>query len=154
MFITLSCILKTRSISLGPCSISLVSCLRVQRYTIYLNFPNIFISQTTLYNVIQHYSMLYQIFCAISLEISLFFSTFAVQLNKTLNYHIMIQTQSSFGRTELAQMYFPNILPCNAWQKMRALMLDIPELSILAKQKRRTFLPSEVNIIYQHLGHP
>ena len=66
----------------------------------------------------------------------------------------MNQKQTSFGRTELAQMYFPNILPCNAWQKLRTLMLDIPELSSLAKQKRRTFLPSEVNIIYQHLGRP
>ena len=63
-------------------------------------------------------------------------------------------TQSSFGRMELAQSYFPFLLPHSAWNKLKALMLDIPELSGFAKQKRRTFLPSEVSLIYQHLGHP
>ena len=55
---------------------------------------------------------------------------------------------------ELAQQYFPNIQPRSAWLKMRALMLEIPDLSAFATQKRRTFLPNEVNIIYQCLGHP
>ena len=63
-------------------------------------------------------------------------------------------TQTSFGRMELAQSYFPFLLPHSAWNKLKALMLDIPELSGFAKQKRRTFLPSEVSLIYQHLGHP
>ena len=66
----------------------------------------------------------------------------------------MIQHPTTIGRTELAQMYFPNILPCNAWQKLKALMLDDPALAPFATQKRRTFLPSEVNIIYQCLGCP
>ena len=64
------------------------------------------------------------------------------------------QTAQSFGRMELAQQYFPNIQPRSAWLKMRALMLEIPDLSAFATQKRRTFLPNEVNIIYQCLGHP
>ena len=64
------------------------------------------------------------------------------------------QSTKSYGRTELAQLYFPNILPCNAWQKLRVLMQEIPALSDLAKQKRRSFLPAEVNMIYQHLGRP
>ena len=51
----------------------------------------------------------------------------------------MTQTPKTLGRTELAQQYFPYILPHSAWQKFRA---------------RRSFLPAEVNIIYQHLGHP
>ena len=55
---------------------------------------------------------------------------------------------------ELAQSYFPFLLPHSAWNKLKALMLDDPELSGFVKQKRRTFLPSEVNIIYQHLGRP
>ena len=63
-------------------------------------------------------------------------------------------TQTSFGRMELAQSYFPFLLPHSAWNKLKALMLDEPELSGFVKQKRRTFLPSEVNIIYQHLGRP
>ena len=65
-----------------------------------------------------------------------------------------MESTKSYGRTELAQLYFPNILPCNAWQKLRMLMQEIPELSDLAKLKRRSFLPAEVNIIYQYLGRP
>ena len=60
----------------------------------------------------------------------------------------------TMGRTELATLYFPHIQPYNAWQKLRAMMQDYPGLSGYATQKRRTFLPSEVNIIYQTLGHP
>ena len=66
----------------------------------------------------------------------------------------MNQNQSCFGRMELAQAYFPYLLPRSAWQKLKSLMLDDPELSPLATQKRRTYLPAEVNIIYQHLGRP
>ena len=58
------------------------------------------------------------------------------------------------GRMELAQSYFPNILPCSTWQKFKSLLLDYPDLEGFATQRRRTFLPSEVNIIYQHLGQP
>ena len=102
--------------------------------------------------------MLYQTFCAFPLVISRIFSTFAVDLKlKQLMNNDQTTTknyQPTFGRTELAQQYFPYILPCNAWQKLKALMLDDPVLAPFATQKRRTFLPSEVNIIYQHLGHP
>ena len=57
------------------------------------------------------------------------------------------------GRMELAQSYFPYIQPRSAWLKFKSLLLEDPDLSGFAKQRRRTFLPSEVNIIYQHLGH-
>ena len=60
----------------------------------------------------------------------------------------------SLGRTQLAQMYFPYIQPKSAWEKLRALLLEDPALSHLTKLRRRTFLPAEVNIIYQHLGQP
>ena len=60
----------------------------------------------------------------------------------------------TMGRTQLAQMYFPFIQPKSAWEKLRALRLEDPALEHLAKLKRRTFLPLEVNIIYQHLGQP
>ena len=66
----------------------------------------------------------------------------------------MNQNKNSFGRTELAQQYFPNVLPNSAWHKFRALLEEFPELTPLATQKRRTYLPAEVNIIYQHLGRP
>ena len=63
-------------------------------------------------------------------------------------------SEPSMGRTELAQRYFPFIQPQNAWQKLRALLSENPALSYLTTIRRRSFLPSEVNIIYQHLGHP
>ena len=66
----------------------------------------------------------------------------------------MEKLPSSKGRMELAQQYFPNIQPRSAWLKFKSLLLEYPELSGLAQQRRRTFLPCEVNIIYQHLGHP
>ena len=56
------------------------------------------------------------------------------------------------GHTELAQRYFPFIQPKSAWEKLRALLAEDPALSHLARLRRRTFLPAEVNIIYQHLG--
>ena len=36
----------------------------------------------------------------------------------------MTQTPKTLGRTELAQQYFPYILPHSAWQKFRALLLE------------------------------
>ena len=70
----------------------------------------------------------------------------------------MIQNQAikttSMGRAELAAQYFPFIQPQSAWLKLKALLNDDPALSHLTQLKRRVFLPSEVNIIYQHLGHP
>ena len=62
--------------------------------------------------------------------------------------------QSSMGRMELAQSYFPYIQPRSAWLKFKTLLLEDPDLSGFATQRRRTYLPCEVNIIYQHLGRP
>ncbi len=61
---------------------------------------------------------------------------------------------SAIGRMELAQSYFPFLLPRSAWQKFKSLLLENPDLSGFAKQRRRTFLPSEVDTIYHHLGRP
>ena len=58
------------------------------------------------------------------------------------------------GRTELAARYFPFIQPKSAWEKLRTLLLEDPALAHLTTLKRRTFLPAEVNKIYQSLGHP
>jgi hypothetical protein len=58
------------------------------------------------------------------------------------------------GRTELAMHYFPHIQPQSAYLKLKSLLSETPALEHLAKLKRRTFLPSEVNIIYQHHGQP
>ena len=55
---------------------------------------------------------------------------------------------------ELAQLYFPYVLPRSAWQKLKSLLDEDPSLKHLTLLKRRSFLPSEVNIIYQRLGRP
>ena len=60
----------------------------------------------------------------------------------------------SQGRTELATRYFPYIQPRSAWLKLKSLLSEEPDLEHLTKLKRRTFLPAEVNNIYQHLGQP
>ena len=60
----------------------------------------------------------------------------------------------SMGRTELAQQYFPYILPKSAWEKLKSLLLDDPVLAPLANLRRRTFLPAEVAKIHATLGHP
>ena len=66
----------------------------------------------------------------------------------------MEQSTRSFGRMELAQLYFPCILPRSAWQKFKSLLDEDPALQHLSKLRRRSYLPAEVNIIYQHLGRP
>ena len=66
----------------------------------------------------------------------------------------MINHPYSIGRTELATRYFPNIQPQNAWQKLRGLLAEDPDLRPLTELRRRTFLPIEVNKIYQSLGQP
>ena len=58
------------------------------------------------------------------------------------------------GRTELAQRYFPYIQPQSAWQKLKSLLQDDPDMAPLATLRRRTFLPAEVAKIYATLGHP
>jgi hypothetical protein len=68
-----------------------------------------------------------------------------------INYPLSI---SSVGRAELAQRYFPYIQPQSAWQKLRSLLADEPDLVHLTQLKRRTFLPAEVAKIHEILGHP
>ena len=70
------------------------------------------------------------------------------------NSQFLILNSQSLGRTQLAQMYFPYIQPKSAWEKLRSLLQENPDLAPLATLRRRTFLPAEVNIIYQHLGRP
>ncbi|WP_091843833.1 DUF4248 domain-containing protein [Prevotella sp. ne3005] len=65
-----------------------------------------------------------------------------------------MQTSTTMGRMELAQLYFPYIQPRSAWQKLKPLLSDDPVLAHLVKLRRRTFLPNEVSMIYQHLGRP
>ena len=66
----------------------------------------------------------------------------------------METTIRTYGRTELAQLYFPAICPRAAWAKLRLYMNDYPRLRQLLASKRRTFLPVEVSLIFETLGHP
>ena len=66
----------------------------------------------------------------------------------------MKQTVRTYGRMELAQAYFPAILPRSAWKKLKALLMDDPRTASLATLSRRTFLPAEVSIIFSTLGAP
>ena len=66
----------------------------------------------------------------------------------------MKQIVRTYGRMELAQAYFPAILPRSAWKKLKALLMDDPQTASLANLPRRTFLPAEVSIIFSTLGAP
>ena len=61
---------------------------------------------------------------------------------------------SSLGRTELAQMYFPNLCPEAAWHKLRQWITLNPSLCHLRQLRRRSFTPAEVQLIYTQLGEP
>ena len=89
------------------------------------------------------------------MHISPIFSTFVLAdeyYNNSMNQSK--ENVQSVGRAQLAQRYFPFIQPHSAWQKLRSLLAEDPDLVHLTRLNRRTFLPKEVNKIYQHLGQP
>ena len=60
----------------------------------------------------------------------------------------MVQESKTFGRTELAQVYFPRLCPEAAWHKLRSWLMFNPRLTHLCELRRRTFTPAEVQLIY------
>ena len=73
-----------------------------------------------------------------------------------MDYALRIKT---YGRTELAQMYFPGLTAGAAWRKLRSwLALCRPlaeELRRLGYDgSRRTFTPAEVAAIAAYIGEP
>ena len=69
----------------------------------------------------------------------------------------MAQTEfkiRSYGRTELAQVYFPCMHPSAAWEKLKGWLLINPALRHLPTQRQRTFTPAEVRLIIGILGEP
>lgn len=60
----------------------------------------------------------------------------------------------TYGRSELAQLYFPTLLPKSAWQKFRSWLDLNPRLQKLVSLTRRTFTPAEVSLIFAELGEP
>ena len=76
------------------------------------------------------------------------------EVSDTLLLQISNLKPQTLGRTQLAQMYFPNIQPMSAWLKLKSLLSENPDLAPLSQLKRRSFLPAEVAKIYESLGHP
>ncbi len=66
----------------------------------------------------------------------------------------MNELKPTYGRMELAQLYFPNICGRAAWRKLKDYMADDPSLSPLLTTGRRTFLPIEVDRIFHAIGRP
>ena len=66
----------------------------------------------------------------------------------------MERTTRVFGRSELAQCYFPELKPMTAWEKFKDWLAYNPHLQHLLALTRRTFTPAEVQLIYDVLGEP
>ncbi len=60
----------------------------------------------------------------------------------------------TFGRSELALQYFPNLKPMTAWEKFKDWLAYNPRLQHLLALTRRTYTPAEVQLIYAELGEP
>ena len=60
----------------------------------------------------------------------------------------------TFGRTELALLYFPTLTPAAAWRKLHQWLLLQPSLAHFANMPTRTFSPAQVALIFQHIGEP
>ena len=70
------------------------------------------------------------------------------------NNVIMEPKIKTYGRSELAQMYFPTLLQKSAWQKLKSWLQINPVLCSLASLTRRTYTPAEVQLIFSQLGEP
>ena len=66
----------------------------------------------------------------------------------------MEKQTKTFGRSELAQQYFPGLTSMSAWRKFKEWLDYNPRLRHLLSLTRRTFTPAEVEQIYSELGAP
>ena len=57
-----------------------------------------------------------------------------------------------FGRTELAQIYFPRLCPEAAWHKLRSWLKINPRCLISMSSPVALSPPAEVRLIYAELG--
>ena len=88
-------------------------------------------------------------------ELYVFLSIRTFAQSKYFSYLCTMETTiRTYGRTELAQLYFPAICPRAAWAKLRLYMSDYPQLHPLLSNTRRSFLPIEVSLIFDTLGRP
>ncbi|MBP5776506.1 MAG: DUF4248 domain-containing protein [Prevotella sp.] len=66
----------------------------------------------------------------------------------------MEKTIKTYGRTELATRYFPQMTPEGAWHKLRSWLKINPRLAHFYELRRRSFTPAEVALIFSELGEP
>ena len=60
----------------------------------------------------------------------------------------------TYGRMELAQLYFPAIAPRSAWRRMKDLLRESSTTAELAELTRRVFMPAEISLIFNTFGMP
>jgi hypothetical protein len=60
----------------------------------------------------------------------------------------------SYGRTELAQLYAPDLQPESAYRRLMKWLRLNPRLRHLAAQRERSFSPAQVAKIVKVLGEP
>ena len=60
----------------------------------------------------------------------------------------------SYGRTELSQLYAPDLQPQSAYLKLRKWLRLNPQLRHLAANRERCFTPAQVAKIIEVLGEP
>ena len=66
----------------------------------------------------------------------------------------MEKVLKTYGRMELAQLYFPAIAPRSAWRRMKDLLRESSTTAELAEQTRRVVMPAEVSLIFDTFGVP
>jgi len=94
------------------------------------------------------------------LQVSDFIRKFALSNYKPTNYSLIMLSLNyenhvrSYGRTELAKIYFPQMNPDAAWHKLRSWLRDNPRLEYLYAKRTRSFTPAEVSLIFSELGEP
>ena len=94
------------------------------------------------------------LYCLLSPYFSNIFCNFASS-KQYINFIIFMEPKiKTYGRSELAQLYFPTLLQKSAWQKLKSWLQINPALRSLADLSRRTYTPAEVELIFSQLGEP
>ena len=89
------------------------------------------------------------------LVINAFFSRKCLVISKNFsNFAPMNREVKTYGRMELAVMYFPAIAPRSAWRRMKDLLRESSTTAELAELTRRVFMPAEVSLIFKTFGMP
>ena len=91
----------------------------------------------------------YKLFLFVYVDYFLYLCTIVIKIDRN-----MVKASKTFGRTELALVYFPQLCPEAAWHKLRSWLKLNPRLQHLYELRRRSFTPAEVQLIYAELGEP